>query len=229
MKGWLFLMAGLASAVWVAAPASALPRWQQLPNTPLTTLLFLAVAVTSSRGVPTSYKYSIVLGLAFSALGDAFLMPVRDHFVAGLASFLVAHLCYFWSFTRDSRLAARRWPFVAWGGWGLLLVLWLWPGVAGPLRFPVVLYAAALTTMAAQAASRAVSRRELSALLAALGAGFFVVSDSVLAYQRFYHPVGSGHIIVLGTYFVAQAGIALSVLLYRGPTRRDERSPVDRR
>jgi uncharacterized membrane protein YhhN len=229
MRGWLFLMAGLASAVWVAAPVSALPRWQGFPNTPLTTLLFLAAAMAGGRGVLASYKISIVAGLAFSAAGDAFLMPVRDHFVAGLASFLVAHVCYVWAFTRDSRLAARRWPFVAWSGWGLLLVLRLWAGVAGPLRLPIVLYAAALTTMAAQAASRAVSRRELSALLAALGASFFVVSDSVLAYQRFSHPVRLGHSIVLGTYFVAQAGIALSVLLYRGPTWRDERRPVDRR
>jgi uncharacterized membrane protein YhhN len=228
MSAWLCLAAGLASAVWVAAPSSALPRWLGFPNTPLTTLLFLAAAA-SGRGAPASYKISIVAGLAFSAIGDAFLMPVRDHFVAGLASFLVAHLCYIWAFTRDSRLAAGRWPFVAWGGWGLLLVLWLWPGVAGPLRLPIVLYAAALTTMAAQAASRAVSKRELSTLLAALGAGFFVVSDSVLAYQRFSHPVRLGHSIVLGTYFVAQAGIALSVLLYGGPAWRDERRPVDRR
>lgn len=219
MTAWLFLVAGLASAVWVVAPASGLPRWQGFPNTPFTTILLLA-ATASARGVPASYKISIVAGLAFSAAGDAFLLPVRDHFVAGLASFLVAQLCYIRAFTCDSRLGARPGPFVAWGAWGLVLVLWLWPGVAGRLRLPVVLYALALTLMAAQAASRALSLRDLAATLAALGAGCFVASDSALAYQRFCHHVQFGHLIVLGTYFVAQAGIVLSVLCYRVPSDR---------
>ena len=91
----------------------------------------------------------------------------------------------------------------------------LWPGVAGSLRIPVVLYAGALLAMAAQVASRAASRRNAAAILAAVGAGLFVVSDSVLAFQRFRHPLASGHVMVLGTYFAAQGGIAISVVPHR--------------
>jgi alkylglycerol monooxygenase len=83
------------------------------------------------------------------------------------------------------------------------------------LRIPVVLYAVALLAMAAQAASRATSRRDAAAILAAVGAALFVVSDSVLAFQRFRHPLACGHVMVLGTYFAAQGGIALSVVLHR--------------
>jgi uncharacterized membrane protein YhhN len=50
------------------------------------------------------------------------------------------------------------------------------------------------------------------------GAGLFVVSDSVLAFQRFCHPLEWGRILVLGTYFAAQGGIALSVMLPRDRT-----------
>ena len=97
----------------------------------------------------------------------------------------------------------------------MVLVPSLWPGVAGSLRIPVVLYAGALLAMAAQAASRAASRRNAAAILAAVGAGLFVVSDSVLAFQRFRHPLASGHVMVLGTYFAAQGGIAISVVPHR--------------
>jgi len=83
------------------------------------------------------------------------------------------------------------------------------------LKGPVVLYAAALLAMAAQAASRAMGRGGADATLAAFGAALFVASDSVLAYQRFCHPVEWGRLAVLATYFCAQAGLAASVVLYR--------------
>lgn len=216
--GWfslLLLSAAAVSAIWVVGSRSGFPTCHGLPNTASTTLLLLAGAVGANRGVASRYKWPIVAGLGCSALGDAFLMLPGDYFVAGLGSFLAAHICYLWAFTGDSRLAGRILPFVVWGIWGIVLVSWLWPGVTRPLRIPVVLYAVALSAMAAQAASRAASRPDAAAIVAAVGAGLFVVSDSVLAFQRFCHPLEWGRILVLGTYFAAQGGIALSVMLPR--------------
>lgn len=220
----LFLIAVAAiSAVWVLGARCCLPTWAGFPNTASTTLLFLLSAVAAHRGVPARYRWSIVAGLACSAAGDAFLMLSGDYFVAGLGSFLAAHACYLWALTGDSRLAGHKLPFVLWGMCGVVLVPWLWPGVAGSLRIPVLLYALALLAMAAQAASRAASRPDAAAILAAAGAGLFVVSDAVLAFQRFRHPLEWGRLLVLGTYFAAQGGIALSVVLYRD--RPSFRSP----
>jgi uncharacterized membrane protein YhhN len=218
LLGWLpfFFIAGAAlSAIWVTGSHSWFPKWQGFPNTASTTLLCLACVATARQGAPARYKWSIVAGLGFSAMGDAFLMAQRSYFVAGLASFLAAHLCYLWAFTHDGRLAATKLPFLVWGLWGIVLVPWLWPSVPASLRIPVVLYAAALLAMAAQAASRAASSRGAAAILAAVGAALFVVSDSVLAFQRFHHPLDWGRAAVLGTYFAAQGGIALSVVLHR--------------
>ena len=52
-------------------------------------------------------------------------------------------------------------------------------------------------------------------LAGAIGAALFVGSDSVLAYQRFREPLEHGRWLVLGTYFAAQCGIALSVVAYK--------------
>jgi len=180
------------------------------------TLLLLAAVVATNTGVPVRYRWSVAAGLAFSAMGDSFLMQSRDYFVAGLSSFLVAHGFYLWALTSDSPLGGTPFALVIGGVAGLVLVLWLWPGVPGPLRLPVVVYAIALLAMAAQATSRALLKRDPAATLAAVGAVFFVISDSALAAHRFGHPIEWRHVIVLGTYFLAQGGIALSVLLHRG-------------
>ncbi len=207
---------GGVSACWVLGSPSWLPVWRGAPNTALTTLCFLAAAAAVRTGVLARYQWSVAAGLGFSALGDAFLMQSKDYFVAGLASFLAAHLCYLWAFTADSPLAGRRMPFAIGGVLGAALLARLWPGVAGALRVPVILYTTAILAMAAQASSRALSRRSAAAIFAAAGAALFVLSDSALAYRRFCGPFEWSRAIVLGTYFAAQAGIAMSVVMEPG-------------
>ncbi len=211
----LWLALGVGNAVWLLGLRSWLPGWRGIPSTALTTLFFLVAAAAAKAGAPARYQWGMVAGLGWSALGDAFLMQGRDYFVASLGSFLVAHLCYLWALACDSRLAQRKLPFAVYGVAGAGLVAWLWPQVPRALSLPVCLYAATIMTMAAQAASRALSKRDLGAVLAAVGAALFVVSDAALAAGRFGHPLEWGRFLVLGTYFVAQAGLALSVVCYR--------------
>jgi uncharacterized membrane protein YhhN len=177
---------------------------------PLATLLILALALSSPHPVDGGYRTLIAAGLLFSLAGDVFLMLPRDRFVAGLASFLVAHLLYVAAFAPHPP-SLRAWWLLAilllYGAW---LLRGLWPGL-GRLRVPVIVYAAALLLMAWQAAERCAALGTTPALLAAIGAGLFVASDSVLAWQRFVRPVRRGHAVVLGTYFAAQWLIALSV------------------
>ncbi len=225
--GWLaicLVAIGGLSAVWVLAMPAGLPGYGGFPNTASTTLLFMAGAALCHGRVPARYKWSVVAGLGFSAIGDAFLMLASDRFVLGLVSFLLAHVCYLWAFTCSAHFAVRRTPFVVWGLFGVIAVCWLWPGVPSPLRIPVVLYSATLLAMAAQGAALALSRRTAAAIAVAFGGALFAVSDTVLAMQRFGHPVERGRLIVLGTYFVAQGCIAVSVLLSTGVCIRSRRS-----
>ncbi|MEO6519950.1 MAG: lysoplasmalogenase family protein, partial [Pseudoxanthomonas sp.] len=55
-----------------------------------------------------------------------------------------------------------------------------------------------------------------SARLAAIGALFFVISDTLLAWNRFGGGIHLAPLWVLGTYFVAQWYIARSVDLQAG-------------
>jgi len=204
----------LASAVCcIAAGRGRAPRLFFVTK-PLTMVFVIAIALRPSAGVTDTYRALVLLGLAFSLAGDVFLMLPSDRFVAGLASFLLGHLCYVAAFSLDVGLPAAlvREPAV------LLLILslsgamyvYLWPGLSG-MRVPVVVYVSAIAAMAWQATARALEVDDFGALLACIGALLFVVSDSVLAVDRFRRPFALGQVVVLGTYFPAQLLIALSV------------------
>ena len=209
----LNLAIGVSAALTIGLPlAGSRLAWLGYVFTPLTMVLILGLAVTAPTSRPPRYRWGIVAGLGSSLAGDVLLMLPRDLFLAGLSSFLVAQVCYVVAFTSDSRFAARPLPFLLLGGIGLALMIVLWTGIPPALRLPVLGYAGVLLVMAAQAASRALDHKTLFASAAALGAVLFVVSDSLLALNRFGHPIPASRILVLAPYFAAQWLISISVL-----------------
>lgn len=177
---------------------------------PLTTVLTGALALSATDPVSGRYQALVCMGLLFSLAGDVFLMLPRDRFVAGLASFLVAHGFYIAAFAPWPPTLQAPGALLVLVVAGIALLRALWKEL-GTLRGPVVVYAAALLAMAWQAAERWAGLGTTPALLAAVGAGWFVVSDSVLAWQRFITRSRWGQPVVLSTYFAAQWLIALSV------------------
>lgn len=178
---------------------------------PLTTTLILLLALVTG-GDDRIYTALIVVGLACSLAGDIFLMLPQDRFIAGLISFLMAHLAYLAAFV----LAADRpWsgtsvlPLIPLLGYGFAVLVILRPHL-GPLMVPVLAYMIVILLMAWRAIEYARQYPTPGPLAAALGALFFVVSDSILAINRFARPFRAAQALVLGTYFVAQWLIALS-------------------
>ena len=209
----LVLAAAAVAAAALAIRAHYLDesrRWQVFTFKPLATLLILALALALPPVSP-AYQWTIAAGLLFSTAGDVFLMLPRDRFVTGLASFLVAHLCYIGAFAIGVPFAAAPllWlPFFAAGGVVLALI---WPGLKPALRVPVAVYVVVIAAMAGQATGRWSLAGDGAALAAVIGASLFMVSDAVLAINRFRWPFRAGRAINLATYWAAQLLIALSV------------------
>lgn len=213
----LLALAGAAlSAALHLRAAYRGPRWQTYLFKPATTTILLLLAALPASAQGQHYQWAIVAGLFFSLLGDIFLMLPRERFIAGLASFLVAHLAYALAFSAG--LPAAPEPALL----ALLLllllvlalpVLWLlWPGL-GALRLPVLVYMAAILAMVWLAGGRSLALPGLSSTLAALGAALFMLSDTVLALNKFRRPFRSAPLQVMSSYVAAQALIALSVSL----------------
>lgn len=219
MSAWRTGAIALAAASLVAIAGAllrtqgALDAWTLLhwAGKPTATCVVLWLAWRHAAKVDSRLHRGIVAGLVFSLLGDVLLMASPRLFVGGLLAFLAAHLCYLRAFTGDTRLFAQ--PAALAGllaiGSGILAVLW--NGLEPALKAPVVVYMLVLVAMAAQAIARAKEHPGRSTRAAAIGALLFVVSDAVLAIDRFRAPIPLASLWVLGTYWSAQWGIAQSV------------------
>ncbi len=187
------------------------PRYQVYLFKPLTTSLILLLALASPLSTTPFYKYAIIAGLLFSLAGDVFLMLPSDRFIAGLVSFLIAHLCYIVAFSSELGFSTSIRGLLPFLIYGVVIAVILMPHVVGPLKIPVAAYIGVILVMGWQALDRWLQMGQTGALPAFLGATLFVISDSILAIDRFRSPFRMARLLVLSTYFLAQWLIALSV------------------
>jgi uncharacterized membrane protein YhhN len=140
-----------------------------------------------------------------------------DLFVPGLVAFLCGHLCFIAAFLDDSRFGARPLPLLACLGYGAVNLVLLWDAIGAPLRVPVIVYVLVLASMGGQALVRArlfAQRGDAqvpAARLAAAGALTFMLSDSLLAWNRFHGAIPWSSLWVLSAYYLALWWIARSV------------------
>jgi uncharacterized membrane protein YhhN len=177
---------------------------------PLSLLVLIFLAGVAATPETAFYKYEIVAGLAFSLLGDIFMMLRQKKFTAGLASFLAAQLFYVAAFWSGIHRPLLFWPLLPLIFYALLIGFKLIPR-SGRMKIPVLIYVSAIIAMAWLAGERYLQLQGGKAFFALAGAILFVVSDSVLAYNRFVRPLRWAQVLILGTYFPAQLLIALSV------------------
>jgi uncharacterized membrane protein YhhN len=141
--------------------------------------------------------------------GDIFLMLPGNYFIAGLVSFLLAHIAYLIAFFLPDGPHASWLPVALVVLYGVGFLPRLWPHL-GRMRGPVLVYFLAITGMAWQALERWMLD-DPRADLAFPGALLFLISDSALAFDRFVRPFRARDVVVLGTYWAAQWLIALSI------------------
>jgi uncharacterized membrane protein YhhN len=176
---------------------------------PLTMLFIIGIALIGISD-SKSYRKLIVAALCCSLAGDVLLMLPSDQFVPGLLSFLIAHCFYIAAFrTRPSGLLSTRFG-LACLGYGSLM-LWLLFPYLGDMKLPVLIYLIVVLLKAWRALTRWSMNRNRRTLLAALGASLFVVSDSMIAINRFYVRFRLADLLIMLTYFVAQWLMAMSV------------------
>ncbi|WP_237067775.1 lysoplasmalogenase [Microbulbifer guangxiensis] len=149
-----------------------------------------------------------LVALGFSALGDVLLaLEFPLQFVAGLAAFLVAQLVYTANFLRGAqwrsqRFAMRALPLLLAAS---LLASQLLPA-AGQLAAAVSFYLLAITGMALSAAAH----RGRSGLLFA-GAIIFMISDTLIAVNRFLLPLPMAGTAIMVTYYGAQLALLYGI------------------
>lgn len=173
---------------------------------PLATALILGIAIANWHRRKDCYSYSlwISIGLLFSLVGDVFLLWPSLYFIHGLAAFLLTHLAFLIAFTRDARFPARVWIWILYLAIAATLYAFLYPNLPVPLKLPVALYSAVLSSMAAQAMGRFLVVKTKPAQSAAIGAVFFMLSDFLLAFDRFHSLILLAPVLILIPYYLGQ-------------------------
>jgi len=196
---------------------------QRITKPLLMCFLFLWFMASSAKFSPL--RYGIAAALFFSCLGDIFLlMESPTWFMAGLGSFLLAHVLYILFFMRvRSREITKKLNFlilISAEGYAASLFVFLYPHI-GSLKIPVAVYAVTIATMLVTAAHAFGKNRQQAGRYCVTGAALFVASDSLLALNKFYHPFAAAGISVMLTYGLAQFAITKGSLLYLAAENKD--------
>lgn len=201
-----FLIAFAATAVLYTGLDTAGLGGLWMASLKILPIAVLALLARRSLGGPT--RTLVLAALGFSALGDLLLALEFPHqFVFGLGAFLLAQLIYAGNFLRAADFRRRRFwlrgaPVLA---AAFLLAQLLLPA-AGELALPVLVYLVAIVAMALCAAAH----RGDSALLFA-GAVTFMVSDTLIALNRFIAPLPLAGTGIMLTYYGAQLALLYGI------------------
>lgn len=206
---WLLLgLAGvLALGNWAAVARGIKPLEYACKPGTLAALIGVALTLDPTHGDTRAW---FVVALALSLAGDVFLMLPSDRFVAGLASFLLAHVAYVVGLTRHGGsarallLAAIPVVIVT----GVLAARFLRAARASghrELTGPLVAYMAVIAAMVTCALASGV-------VLAAVGAVLFMASDALIAETRFVSERRWAPPVIILTYHLGQAGLVLSLV-----------------
>ncbi|PNQ72191.1 lysoplasmalogenase [Hanstruepera neustonica] len=182
---------------------------------PAILISLISFYVFQSQHIEAHIRKLTLGALVFSLLGDILLMFVDQSphfFTAGLVSFLTAHVLYILVFLKARNRAKNPWLFLT-----ILIVygsslFYVLKDHLGVMLLPVFFYMLVILTMATSAFLRKGSVRVLSYNLVLTGAILFLISDSLLAVNKFYEPLAYSNISIMFTYAFAQLFIVFGLL-----------------
>ena len=177
----------------------------------------IAIIFVASRAISTGaigrFDALLLAALVFSLGGDVFLMLPGDQplwglptFILGLGSFLVAHLFYIVLFRQGQPWFPSKRALLVVLGVGAAMYAIVWGGLGNDtvLKIAVAAYVTVISLMTAQAIGRAVTLGDSASRWVAVGACVFMVSDSLIAINKFVTPVALSSLWILVTYYCAQ-------------------------
>ncbi|MEP6675165.1 MAG: lysoplasmalogenase [Ferruginibacter sp.] len=159
----------------------------------------------------SSNRNLMLVGLFFSWAGDILLLFEKNgaiFFILGLVCFLLTHILYIIYFLklRSSAVSLLRkypWLILLICLYSVCLVAVLFPHLK-EMKLPVMVYAAVISIMLVCSLHAFKKVNRSAGLYFVSGALLFVISDSLLAVNKFYQPFIFAGILIMLTYCAAQ-------------------------
>lgn len=177
----------------------------------------------ATRRNRTYVHWLMMAAFIFACAGDVFLMYTSElSFLLGLVSFLFTHILYIVSFSKDARAKSKvsllkskpllALPVVALAG-GLIALVF--SRIQPEMKIPVIVYATVITGMVMVALNRYGRVAAGSFRNVATGAILFMLSDSLIALNKFYF---SGQLMMAG-FFIMLLYITGQFLIAKGTAK----------
>ncbi len=177
--------------------------------------LYLYYSVPMNR-----FTQLMLIGVAFSMIGDTMLMfeakPI--YFVIGLGAFLIAHVFYILGMSvfprfKEGLLMKHFWLAIPMVAYSTFLLYFLLPAL-GDMTVPVVIYSIVIFLMGLSAINMFRRTSPEAAQLLMFGALLFILSDSVIAINKFRYEaleIPFPSLVIMFTYILGQFLIVESV------------------
>lgn len=189
-----------------------------MASKPLIVLSLIYYYKKEATASPIDKLVTFALGL--SLIGDTALIFQDSNdlfFIVGLAAFLLAHIAYTWlNFNlvhdeeRKFRISWKDLPIII-VGFGIFLLI---KDGLDDLRIPVLSYIVVISIMAIMARQRWKRTDKESFWLIMSGAFFFMLSDSLLALNKFVEPIALSGFWIMLTYILAQFLVVQGVIRF---------------
>jgi len=210
-----FLLVLLVNLIAVYSNSESL----QFITKPLLMPLLAIYLLLRTNTINSNLKGWIFLALFFSWAGDIFLLFEErgsNFFLFGLSAFLVAQVFYIVFFHN-----IRMREYIRGNALLLLLVIVYYSILInvlspylGNMKLPVRIYGVVLSFMVMLAMHTMLGKNKKAALWMTMGAILFVVSDSLLAFNKFFSPFNNAGVIIMLTYGLAQLFITEGAVRY---------------
>lgn len=204
----LFFMAAIAD-VWGIVTLNETMKTIAKPML----LTLLAVVYLASVKKPIFWY---VLGMFFCFVGDVLLMfKGGNFFMFGLSAFLLAHVVYikvtssFLPKDLTVKMISSAFPFVV---FFTVLMYLIYPNL-GEMLIPVVVYGITISTFGAVTLLNYRSEKSTENLWLFIGAILFILSDSLIALNKFYESNEIYGVSIMITYILAQFLICKAMIV----------------
>jgi len=203
---------------------------------PLLMVVLIWFYLSQTKDSKSQFHRLMVWAFAFSWVGDVALMFVGekgtslmglpqhpDFFLVGLVGFLITHILYTIVFAKVTLLSGKAilrskpWLLVPLVAYMAVLISQLVPAIYGeeatkPFLIPVLVYSTAIATMVVFALNRYGRVDDSSFALVFAGAILFMISDSIIAINKFIVPFDFARIAIMVLYILGQYLIAKGCL-----------------
>lgn len=154
----------------------------------------------------TQPNYYYLLAMAFAFLGDIFLLDKNNMFLLGILAFLLTQLLYIFIISRQlprsgqGKQVLAVLPFFAY----YFYLIYELKDHLGTFLIPVLVYGFVISVFGIVSLLNYLLNRSSNSGILLLGASLFILSDSMIAFQKFQEPRFFFPFAIMLTYILAQ-------------------------